>query len=74
MSDREPIADPELRAIVVKELRGIQDELAHLTERLNDAMGRLAQCDGCSPDGEACMLGWHRGWHKSLTGFEWLDS
>jgi hypothetical protein len=64
---------PELRAEVVRRLRGIQDAVAELTDDLHEAMEMMAQCDG-DRDGEACILAWHQGYHRSASGAEWLDS
>jgi hypothetical protein len=72
--EEKPIADPELRADVAWRLNRIQEAVAGLTAELREAMMKLSQCDGVSPDDEPCILAWHAGYHRSVTGAEWLDA
>lgn len=65
---------PELRAEVVRRLRGIQDAISELTEDLHDAMAMMAQCDGVNEEYGPCVLAWHQGLHRNAAGTEWLDA
>lgn len=65
---------PELRAEVVRRLRGIQDAIAELQDDLHEALAMMALCDGYSEEHGRCVLAWHQGYHRAEAGAEWLDA
>jgi hypothetical protein len=71
---RVSVNSPELRAEVVRRLRGIQDAIAELQDDLHEALAMVALCDGMSAEYGPCVLAWHQGPHRNSAGEEWLDS
>jgi hypothetical protein len=66
---------PEQRVNPVSEevLGDVTRELHRIQRAITGLLDTLEPC-GEHRDGEACVLGWHRGYHRTAGGVEWLDS
>lgn len=73
-ADENPLTmDREFKDQLLDRLAEIQRAVTGLTAELHGIMRLVEPCYGLR-SGEPCVLGWHRGPHRTATGVEWMDS